>query len=46
MNSDWGSLLDEFFKANGGYTSASRYREILAKHLGETGVKLLQSANK
>lgn len=46
MNSDWGPLLDEFFKANGGYTSTSRYREILTRHLGETGVKLLQSANK
>jgi ABC-type amino acid transport substrate-binding protein len=46
MNSDWGPMLDEFFKASGGYTSTSRYREILTKHLGETGVKLLQSANK
>jgi len=45
-NSDWGPLLDEFFKASGGYTSTARYREILTKHLGETGVKLLQSANK
>ena len=46
QNSDWTPLLDEFFKSNGGYTSSSRYREILTKHLGETGVKLLQSANK
>jgi putative glutamine transport system substrate-binding protein len=46
INSDWGPLLDEFFKANGGYTATSRYREILTKHLGETGVKLLQSAKK
>jgi putative glutamine transport system substrate-binding protein len=46
MNSDWGSLMDEFFKANGGYTDTARYREILSKHLGETGVKLLQSAGK
>lgn len=46
MNSDWGPLLEEFFKSNGGYTSTPRYREILTRHLGETGVKLLQSANK
>lgn len=46
INSDWNVLLDEFFKANGGYTTTSRYREILSNHLGETGVKLLQSANK
>jgi putative glutamine transport system substrate-binding protein len=46
LNSDWTPLLDEFFKANGGYTNSSRYREILTKHLGETGVKLLQSAGK
>lgn len=46
QNSDWGPMLDEFFKANGGYTASSRYREILTRHLGETGVKLLQSAAK
>jgi putative glutamine transport system substrate-binding protein len=46
LNSDWGPLLEEFFKANGGYANTSRYREILTKHLGETGVKLLQSAGK
>jgi len=46
MNSDWGPLFDEFFKANGGYTNSARYREILTRHLGETGVKLLQSAGK
>lgn len=45
-NNDWGPQLEEFFKANGGYTNTARYREILAKHLGETGVKLLQSAGK
>lgn len=46
LNSDWNPLLEEFFKADGGYTNTSRYREILTKHLGETGVKLLQSAGK
>jgi putative glutamine transport system substrate-binding protein len=46
MNSDWGPLLEEFFKSEGGYTSTKHYRDILAKHLGETGVKLLQSAAK
>lgn len=45
-NSDWFPVMDEFFKANGGYTNTPRYREILTKHLGETGVKLLQSAGK
>jgi ABC-type amino acid transport substrate-binding protein len=44
LNSDWYPLLDEFFKANGGYLNAAQYRKILATHLGETGVKLLQSA--
>lgn len=46
MNSDWYPLLDEFFKANGGYTNSSQYKGILKKHLGEIGVKLLQSAGK
>jgi putative glutamine transport system substrate-binding protein len=45
-NSDWGPLLEEFFNEDGGYKSTARYRKILTKHLGETGVKLLQSANK
>lgn len=44
LNSDWYPLLDEFFKANGGYLNSAQYRKILSKHLGETGVKLLQSA--
>ncbi|HEY5826150.1 MAG TPA: transporter substrate-binding domain-containing protein [Cyclobacteriaceae bacterium] len=45
-NSDWTPVLDEFFKANGGYTNSPQYKSILTKHLGETGVKLLQSASK
>lgn len=45
LNSDWGPALDEFFAANGGYTNSAQYKAILRKHLGETGVKLLQSAN-
>lgn len=46
QSSDWFPLLDEFFKANGGYTNSTQYKNILTKHLGETGVKLLQSASK
>lgn len=42
MNSDWAPLLDEFFKS--GYTSSKEYRDILIKHLGEAGVKLLMAA--
>jgi ABC-type amino acid transport substrate-binding protein len=43
LNSDWGPVLDEFFKANGGYQNSKEYKSILIKHLGESGVKLLQS---
>ncbi len=43
MNSDWQPLMDEFFAANGGYTNSVAYKKILAKHLGNTGVKLLKS---
>ncbi|MFM7431338.1 MAG: hypothetical protein ACKO1F_15770 [Flammeovirgaceae bacterium] len=39
-------LLDGFFKVNAGYTNSSQYKGILKKNLGETGVKLLQYANK
>ncbi len=46
LNSDWSPVLDEFFKANGGYRNSNEYKSILRKHLGETGMKLLQSAAK
>jgi ABC-type amino acid transport substrate-binding protein len=45
LNSDWQPLLEEFFNANGGYTNSTVYKKILSKHLGDTGVKLLQSVN-
>lgn len=44
LNSDWHPILEEFFSAGGGYLNSAQYRKILVKHLGETGVKLLQSA--
>jgi putative glutamine transport system substrate-binding protein len=46
LNSDWLPVLDEFFKADGGYTNTAGYKSILRKHLGETGMKLLQGAMK
>ena len=46
LNSDWLPVMDEFFKANGGYANSPQYKGILKKHLGEIGVKLLQSAAK
>jgi ABC-type amino acid transport substrate-binding protein len=45
-NSDWFPIIEEFFNANGGYTNSSQYKKILSKHLGDTGVKLLQSKAK
>lgn len=43
LNSDWQPVLNEFFTANGGYTNSMAYKKILSKHLGDTGVKLLQA---
>ncbi|NJM25467.1 MAG: amino acid ABC transporter substrate-binding protein [Bacteroidia bacterium] len=43
LSSDWGAVLDEFFAADGGYTTSGDYKHILVKHLGETGVRLLSS---
>ena len=43
MNSDWQPLMKEFFAANGGYTNSVSYKKILTKHLGDTGVKLLEA---
>jgi len=44
MNSDWAPVFEEFFNANGGYFNSQNYKSILLKHLGESGVKLVQSA--
>jgi putative glutamine transport system substrate-binding protein len=44
LNSDWQPLLEEFFSSAGGYTNSKQYKSILTKHLGETGIKLLQAA--
>jgi ABC-type amino acid transport substrate-binding protein len=46
LSSDWAPVLNEFFNANGGYTNTKEYKTILIKHLGEAGVKLLQSGSK
>lgn len=46
LNSDWAPVMEEFFKANGGYTNSKEYKQILIKHLGESGVKLLQAGSK
>jgi putative glutamine transport system substrate-binding protein len=46
LSSDWQTVLEEFFKADGGYTNSVAYKTILLKHLGEIGLKLLQSAGK
>jgi hypothetical protein len=46
LNSDWGPLMEEFFSRDGGYTNSKEYKTILIKHLGESGVKLLQAGNK
>jgi putative glutamine transport system substrate-binding protein len=44
--SDWVPVFDEFFAANGGYFNSAQYKSILVKHLGESGMKLMQSASR
>lgn len=46
LNSDWQPLLTEFFESEGGYLNSPGYKGILKKHLGEIGVKLLQTSVK
>lgn len=41
-NTDWGPVFDEFIKS--GYLNSAAYKNILVKHLGEAGMKLMQSA--
>lgn len=43
QNSDWYPVIEEFFA---GYINSPQYKTMLTKHLGETGIKLLQSASK
>ena len=45
QNSDWGPVLDEFFTSTG-YFASSKYKNVLVKHLGEAGIKLMQSVKK
>ncbi|MCX7638547.1 MAG: transporter substrate-binding domain-containing protein [Cyclobacteriaceae bacterium] len=43
QNSDWQPVIEEFFA---GYMNSPQYKTMLTRHLGETGIKLLQSASK
>jgi putative glutamine transport system substrate-binding protein len=43
LNSDWQPVMEEFLKD---YINSTQYKSILTRHLGETGIKLLQSASK
>ena len=42
-NSDWKSVFDEFFLANGGYKNSQSFKSSLRKHFGESGYKLISS---
>jgi len=42
--SDWAPVFEEFIKT--GYLNSAAYKNILVKHLGEAGMKLMQSAGK
>jgi len=44
QGSDWAPLFEEFIKT--GYLNSAAYKNILVKHLGEAGMKLMQSAGK
>lgn len=43
---DWVPVFEEFFAANGGYLNTKEYKTILLKHMGEAGMKLMQSPSK
>lgn len=44
QGSDWAPVFEEFIKT--GYLNSAAYKNILVKHLGEAGMKLMQSAGK
>ncbi len=43
LNSDWGPVLEEFFAE---YINSPQYKSMLTRHLGETGIKLLQGTGR
>lgn len=41
LDTDWGSVINEFFTHNGGYIHSARYSELMEKHLGNELAALL-----
>ncbi|REL37848.1 amino acid ABC transporter substrate-binding protein [Rhodohalobacter sp. SW132] len=46
LNSTWEPVLNEYFEKNGGLLLTTRYREIMAEHLGERLTELLIEAHR
>lgn len=46
QGSDWAPVFEEFVNANGGYFNSKGYKTALVRHLGEAGMKLIQSVAK
>ena len=44
--SDWDGVMNEFFLANGGYTTSMQYRKVLSDNLGKQVLNLIDSMNK
>ncbi|MGJ3233397.1 substrate-binding periplasmic protein [Marivirga sp.] len=44
-NSDWGSIMAEFFNKDGGFTNSTEYKKIVAESLGNHVVAMLNSIN-
>jgi ABC-type amino acid transport substrate-binding protein len=45
MNSDWDTLVNEFFTKDGGLTNQAEYKKIIFKHLGPDIMKMLKEAD-
>jgi len=45
-SSDWLPILDEFFKADGGYNNGAEYKSILRKASGRDGNEVVASRDK
>lgn len=44
LNSDWGPVIDAFFREEGELRDASWYRDLLVRHLGEPLTRVLEAA--
>lgn len=44
--SEWAEIFNEFLAANGGYSDSQKFKDLLLKHLGPSGYRMMMSIGK